>query len=156
MVISVMWRCMVVISVMWWCVVVAQGYTPLHLAAIHGHEDIIELLVTVYSEYSQLLFFKHTFLLLLRDAGADIVRCSPHIFIKSIMDVCVLWLWVRVTLTSSNYDQCLMTTVCLPPSLLQHSVELLSTSFITILMHKTKRHCHICVGNTALGGTVVH
>jgi hypothetical protein len=28
-----------------------QGYTPLHLAAINGHEDIIELLVTVYSQY---------------------------------------------------------------------------------------------------------
>ncbi|KAK7505250.1 hypothetical protein BaRGS_00003412 [Batillaria attramentaria] len=25
-----------------------SGYTPLHLAAIHGHEDIIDLLVTVY------------------------------------------------------------------------------------------------------------
>ena len=69
---------------------VAQGYTPLHLAAIHGHEDIIELLVTVYSEYSKLLFFKHTCLLSLHDAGADIVRCSPYIIIKSIMDMCVL------------------------------------------------------------------
>lgn len=28
-----------------------QGYTALHLAAMHGHEEIIELLVSTYSKY---------------------------------------------------------------------------------------------------------
>ena len=27
-----------------------QGYTPLHLAAIHGRDDVIKMLVTEYGE----------------------------------------------------------------------------------------------------------
>ena len=96
---------LMVMSAMWWCIVVAQGYTPLHLAAIHGHEDVIELLVTVYSEYSQRLFLKYSCLLLLHDAGADIVMCSPQIFIKSIMDVCSM----TVIFIKSIMDVCSMT-----------------------------------------------
>ena len=43
---------MLICGVHWflgWCVL--QGYTALHLAAIHGHEHIIELLVQTFSKW---------------------------------------------------------------------------------------------------------
>ena len=57
--------CLIVVSIL---LLSSQGYTPLHLACIHGHDEVIKILVDDYGKDADAL-----------DCVVVVVVLSPHV-----------------------------------------------------------------------------